>query len=154
MKRREMPFGTQVLVRAQTIRVIAQTVDDKPAFKQASSGREYGRYLRPPISGPAWPGTAIPLEWEPATKTFEASPAVDDVYARLRRLAFNVPEVGLVVGHTRRTEGTVQAGDNEEAAHLSGPGRTINLYEVALNPGSSRKARIILAHHRDLQTIR
>jgi hypothetical protein len=152
----EIPFGTHVLVRAQTVRVFVDAGGDGvPVYKQSSSSRDVGRYVRVDVSGRTWPGAAIPETWEPAPPSFEVSPPADGVHVRLRRLLYSVEKVGVIVGHSKRQEGTVrQSGDDDGKHHLGGPGRTILVYEVALDPGSSRRAQLVLAHDRDVHNFR
>lgn len=153
-------FGKRVIVRAETVRVIGKIEGDQPRYRQAAAARDQGRLVRHEIErrsdGHGWPGMPVSLTLAPAkSDAFHPGPdlfeADGDVLTRLRRIPLDVPEIGIVIGVTRRQEGT-QRGDNDEA-HLAGPGRTVVLYEVALPPTSSPKARITLAHEVDLEPI-
>lgn len=153
-----MDFGLDVIVAAEVVRVLATTEDDAtPVWRQTASSRDSGRFIRhewPDAS--AWPGATVPEAWSPPPAGFDPSPTPEagDVFVRLRRLIFRVPEIGIVIGPSiRRQEGRILASTrpNEDAA-LVGPGRTLNLVEVALPPSSGR-ARIVIAHPRDLAPV-
>lgn len=160
---RVLEFGAEVVVSAEVVRVIGKLVDDQVVYRQAGSSRDLGRYVRHDFDGDGpWPGAPIGVDWEPsASKGFDAQqPVVDGtVLVRLRRVIYRVPEIGIVIGRTRRQEGRILGGKahgevDGEPAQLAGPGRTVNLVELALQPQGSTKARIVLAHQYDLQPVR
>lgn len=147
-------FGKRVIVRAETVRVIGKLVDGESCYRQTAAARDHGRLVRHQFeAGNGWPGLAVSLKVAPAkSPAFHPGPELgEDVLTRLRRIPLDTPEIGIVIGYTRRQEGT-QRGDNEDA-HLAGPGRTVHLYEVALPPASSSKARLTLAHEVDLEPV-
>lgn len=149
-------FGVDVVVNAEVVRVLGKH-DGKLVFRQTASSRDSGRFTRhewPNATG--WPGSPLPVTWAAAPAGFDPTPEVGegDVLVRLRRIIYRVPEVGVVIGPSiRRQEGRIlKAADTSDEASLVGPGRMLNLVEVALPPASGR-ARIVLAHPRDLAQL-
>lgn len=150
-------FGADVIVAAEVARVLGKVDDDgRLIFRQTASARDAGRFVRydwPDATD--WPGGPIPHAWDPAPPRFHPNPGLDagDVIVRLRRIVNRVPAIGIVVGPSvRRQEGRILRGDDGEDASLVGPGRTLNLVEVALPPTSGR-AHIVLVHPRDLSVL-
>jgi hypothetical protein len=148
-------FGELVQVRAEVVRVRGTARDDGVVgYSQTSNVRDRGRFVHHDelTKASAWPGSAIPLEWEESSSPrFDPSPELGpgDVLVRLRRLPFLLPEMGIIIGpQVRRSEGRILAGANDDAV-LAGPGRDVNLVEVALAPHSG-KGRLVLAHPRDI----
>lgn len=147
-------FGSCVLVRAEVARVI---VEAKPngahRFKQAHSARDGGRYVIHEFGSEQWPGLPIVAEWEPHIDLFDPDPVPNgQVLVRLRRLEFQIPESGIVIGRVRRYEGTIAVRD-DGPNDLVEPIRTMMLLEVALKPGVHGKARIGLAHPNDVAVV-
>lgn len=151
-----LTFGVDVIVHAEVVRVLGK-YDGRPVFRQTASSRDSGRFTRHEWpAATTWPGSPLPVAWAAAPSGYDSTPEVGegDVLIRLRRVIFRVPEVGVVIGPSiRRQEGRILKPDstNDEAA-LVGPGRMLNLVEVALPPASGR-ARIVLAHPRDLSQL-
>lgn len=145
-----LPFGSAVLVRAETVRVIVEPFDGRHRFHQSLPLASAGRYLLHDFSEcTTWPGEPMPLAWAPGRKGYDPDPTPSRaVTARARRLILNEPEDGVVIGSTFRREGEIAAVDGSN--HLLGPGRSVELIEVALTPGTSGKARLVLVHRNDL----
>lgn len=150
-------FGVGVVVHAEVVRVLGK-YDGRPVFRQTASSRDSGRFTRHEWpEATTWPGSPLPVAWAAAPKGFDPTPEVGegDVLVRLRRIIFRVPEVGVVIGPSiRRQEGRIlkPVDTASDEATLVGPGRMLNLVEVALPPASGR-ARIVLAHPRDLSQL-
>lgn len=151
-------FGADVVVHAEVVRVLGKHDEEGLLFRQTASSRDSGRFTRHEWpTATDWPGSPVPVSWADASPDFDLSPTPgeDDLLVRLRRIIFRVPEVGVVVGPSvRRQEGRILRAANvsDADATLVGPGRMINLVEVALPPSSGR-ARIVLTHPRDLAQL-
>lgn len=156
----DLEFGTKVLLRAQTVRVVSSPVlGQRSQFRQAQPGREGGRYVVHEFDAAGWwPGEPIPSTWSEHAEQFNPDPdPAKKVYVRLRRIETEVPAAGIVIGSVRRSEGTVVPTRGDSAGtrasnDLAAPLRISWLYEVALQP-VGRKARIVLAHPLDLAAV-
>lgn len=149
----DLRYGARVMIRAEVVRVIAEPHDEGHRFKQ-SVGESYGRYLLHEFGvGDAWPGEPIDETWQQGPKGYLVTPAVNGrVLARVRRLPFETPEVGLIIGFTARQEGVIATVDG--TTQLYPPNRMVPLLEVALPPTSGLgKARIVLAHRFDAYVV-
>lgn len=147
-------FGDNVVVLAETVRVIGKVDGDKIVYRQSWSTRDQGRYVRHEFDAAAgWPGEPFGFDRAPAASDrFELVPHPNgEVFVRLRVLPAAVPEIGVVVGTTWKEEGTVCPGRGDDDAYLIGGRGRIPLLEVALP--STRKARIVLAHVADLRVL-
>jgi hypothetical protein len=146
-------YGTLALVAAQIVRVIRDPLPDRVVYKQAQPRRDAGRYQSHDFKdATGWPGEPVPLAWNSAVPQFDPEPDEPiGALVRLRRLPFRRPQTGIVIGATFRQEGRILGGrtDADDPAHLAGPGRRIELAEVALQPGGRGKATLVLAHPRD-----
>lgn len=148
----ELRFGANVLIRAETVRVIAEPHDGGHRFKQAV-GETYGRYVLHEFdAGDHWPGEPIDETWQQAPRGYTITPAVNGkVLARVRRLPLETPAVGLIIGFTSRQEGVIATVAG--ATQLYPPTRTVPLLEVALPPSGQGKARIVLVHRHDAYLV-
>lgn len=148
-------FGDNVIVAAETVRVIGKLNDEgEPQFTQSWSSRDAGRYVKREFPDAAtWPGIPLELLKVKVSDRFALEPEPDgSVYVRLRRIVPAVPELGIVVGYTTKEEGTVRLGRGDDPAFLSGPGRgRVALLEVALP--STTRARVVLVHVNDLTVL-
>ncbi len=148
-------FGDNVIVQAETVRVIGKLDDEgKPSFTQSWSTRDAGRYVKREFPDARdWPGVPLELAKVKVSERFVLEPEIDgQVLVRLRRILPSVPELGVVVGCTWKEEGVVRPGRGDDPAFLSGPGRgRVPLLEVALP--STAKARIALVHVNDLSVL-
>lgn len=157
MKPAEVAFGRSVIVSAQVARVLGKLAadGDTPMFRQTNGRRDSGRFVEYDFEGAAWwPGEPIPTSWQAAPPDYplEPDPLETPLPIRLRRLPMVSPEVGIIIGRARRQEGQVRVNDDDR--ELAGPGRSIQLAEVALQVNARNgRARIILAHAGDLQTL-
>lgn len=149
-------FGDNVIVRAETVRVIGKLDDSTPSFTQSWSTRDAGRYVKHQfVAATTWPGLPLELSGIGAkvSERFEMEPELDGrVYVRLRRIVPTVPELGVVVGYTTKEEGIVRPARGDDLAFLAGPGRgKVPLLEVALP--SKAKARIAIVHAADVTVL-
>lgn len=149
----EPRWGALVMVRAETVRVIAEPHENGHRFKQAV-GESYGRYLLHEFGpGDAWPGEPIDETWQQGPAGYMVTPAVNGkVLARVRRLPLEQPEIGMIIGFTSRHEGVIATVDGATA--LYPPNRMVPLLEVALPPATpAGKARIVLVHRHDAYVL-
>lgn len=147
-------YGSFVLARAEVARVIVEPLaGGVHRFRQAHSQRDGGRYVIHEFTDDRWPGEPIHSTWEPHIDVFEPDPAPNgQVLVRIRRLEFQIPESGIVIGRVRRFEGTI-AVRSEGPNSLVEPTRSMMLLEVALRPGVHGKARLVLAHPNDVAAV-
>lgn len=155
-------FGSDVIVVAETVRVLGKREPSGAAIlRHVGAGDRYVAHNFREAT--AWPGTGISLELEPSPTTrtpFVLEPELSEVpYQRLRRVVYERPELGIVVGSTYRAEGTIvpgyESGPGEmEPAYLGAPKRKVRLLEVALQVAPTAKARFVLAHPSDLTLVR
>ncbi len=145
---RELRFGDRVFVDAETVRVLRGLNNEVVMFRHVDSQRYNKRAF---ANEESWPGQALPFEWETPAVAMELEPQNGETTIRLRRFEETVAPVGLVLGRATKHEGVIRSGAGD--SYLSGPGRKVDLTELALPPKGKGKARIVLAYYRDLRLI-
>lgn len=143
---RALRFGERVFLDAETVRVLRGVNGDRVVFRHNDSRRYVARTF---TDAEEWPGEPLPCEWERPGPEYELEPEGPETAVRLRRLVATVPEAGIWIGRAAKHEGFITKGTGE--SYLAGPGRRVMLEEVALP--TERKARIVLAHRRDLRLV-
>lgn len=150
----EPRFGDRVMVRAESVRVIAEPVDDTHRFKHAvSRSVGHGRYEIVDFdNGDRWPGEPIDETWEQGPRGYVVTPTLNGrVMARVRRIEWPTPEVCVVIGFTRRTEGIIATIGGSTSLHP--PTRGVPLLEVARPPAPKGRGRIALVHRNDAYVV-
>ena len=140
-------FGRSVYVHALTMRVVAYREDGIERFKiPQAADVPFGFATR----AEAWPGEPVMLDWDlPKGPRFVLEPTLNGrAVVRYRRLALGQPVNGIVIGSCWRHEGVI------DETTLAGPKRTVNLYEVALQPPHrSTKSLVVFVHPNDLDVV-
>lgn len=152
-----LEFGTRVLVRAEIARVIGTHIGDIFTFKQkVLDTRRYSTY---PLKSPkSWPGVAIPSDWADTPPEFDVEPMPNgNAIVRFRRIALQTPAMGIYMGTTRLSEGTLIGCSEEDERpwrkrELANK-RWVDLWEVAAPPTRNGRGRVTLVHPFDAQVV-
>lgn len=144
-------WGRRITVHAVTMRVVAYHDAEHDRFK-IPQAKDLPWFE--PTAVDAWPGEPVPLEWDPPkggpAGPFRVEPSINGAaIVRWRRLKLDMPHDGIVVGSCWRHEGVLL-----DSTGMTGPKRTINLYEVSLVPPlRGTRALIVFVHPQDIQLV-
>jgi hypothetical protein len=150
-------YPVMVLVRAQIVRVIGARRDGKMLFRQKPLDRR--RYARFDLETDEWPGAAVPTDWVETPDGWQLEPSPNGhAVLRCRRIEFDPPQTGIVIGNTALPEGTIVQESHPDTPWSKGSQidrRQVDLYEIAMPPNGAgglyaNRARIILAHAFDV----
>lgn len=140
-------FGRHVLVHALAMRVLGYKDGDVHRYKNPQAADV--PWFDAATVG-EWPGDPIHLEWDlPKAPGYPLEPIPNGkAIVRWRRLPLDHPHAGIVVGTTYKYEGVV------EDSGMSGPKRSVSVYQCALAPTTrSAKAMIVFVHPKDVQIV-
>lgn len=148
-------FGTELLIRAEVVRIVGRRTDGGVEFRQKPIDRKRFSHYDFDAGIDDWPGIAVPAELAPPPPVWQLEPSLNGhAVLRCRRIPFAAPIVGLWVGRARLAEGTIM--DNDAPAPRNGTledRRWIEFHEVALPPGGHGRARIALVLPYDASEI-
>lgn len=153
--KRAPAFGTPLLVRCESVRVVGAKHGTEYVYRQKPLDRR--RYVEHDfIEADEWPGIAIPEHWADTPEGWPIEPIPNGhAVLRARRLEFPAWQVGIFVGRTKLSEGVVVTGKTERGGRtgMLDERRQVEFYEVAFQPAGQGRGCIALVHPRDAKPL-